>query len=101
MNVPRLERAEIDKRLAPMDGWRLAEDGDALQRLFRFASFKEAFAFMTECALVAEKLDHHPEWSNVYNRVDVRLTTHSANGITALDFKLAEAMSKAARAAKD
>lgn len=85
-----LEAPEIEARLAELDGWTL-ENGK-LHRDFRFASFVEAFGFMTRVALVAEKMDHHPEWSNVYDRVSVDLTTHDAGGITELDFRLAAAM---------
>ncbi|MBP1852284.1 4a-hydroxytetrahydrobiopterin dehydratase [Rhizobium halophytocola] len=86
----------IQKALADFPDWCLEPDGTAIARNFKFADFRVAFAFMTECALMAEKLDHHPEWSNVYARVEVRLTTHSARGVTELDFKLAAAMDKAA-----
>ncbi len=69
---------------------------DALTRQFRFADFNAAFGWMTQVALMAEKLDHHPEWFNVYNRVDVTLTTHDAGGVTELDVQLARFMSRAA-----
>jgi 4a-hydroxytetrahydrobiopterin dehydratase len=65
-------------------------DGSAIKREFKFRTFVEAFSFMTGIAIEAEKLDHHPEWSNVYNRVNIALSTHSASGITALDFELAQ-----------
>jgi 4a-hydroxytetrahydrobiopterin dehydratase len=74
----------------------LREDGAAIVRSFKFASFAEAFGFMAESALVAERLNHHPEWSNVYSRVRVCLTTHDSQGVTERDFLLAEAMQKAA-----
>jgi 4a-hydroxytetrahydrobiopterin dehydratase len=78
--------------------WRVAEgERDAICRTFRFADFTMAFAFMTRCALTAEKLDHHPEWFNVYNRVDVTLTTHDAGGVTELDMQLATFMDMAAK----
>ncbi|MCA0042296.1 4a-hydroxytetrahydrobiopterin dehydratase [Celeribacter litoreus] len=77
-------------------GWRVAEDGKAISKRFTFGNFREAFAFMTEVALCAEKMDHHPEWSNVYKTVDVVLTTHDAGGVTRKDIKLAQAMEKAA-----
>lgn len=86
---------EISKRLAGLDGWSLANG--KLHRDFVFADFVAAMGFMTQSALHAEKLDHHPEWSNVYNRVAVDLTTHDANGITELDFALAERMDALAR----
>ncbi|MDB5417263.1 MAG: pterin-4-alpha-carbinolamine dehydratase [Phenylobacterium sp.] len=89
--------AEALKRLP---GWRAAEGGrDAIQRSFRFKDFNTAFGFMTRAALMAEKLDHHPEWFNVYNRVEVTLATHDADGVTELDVTLAGFMSEAARSA--
>lgn len=89
-----LEEAEIEAKLADLEGWALV-DGK-LHRTFRFANFVEAFGFMASTALVAEKMDHHPEWSNVYATVVVDLTTHDAGGITTLDFELAEAMNATA-----
>ena len=86
----RLTEAEIDAALAGLAGW--TRVGDGIERDFRFADFVAAFAWMTRVALLAEKADHHPEWSNVYNRVHVRLTTHDAGGITAKDITLATAM---------
>lgn len=74
----------------------LAEDGKSISKTFKFGSFVEAFGFMAQSALSAEKLNHHPEWFNVYSRVDVTLNTHDAGGLTELDFKLAKAMDKAA-----
>jgi 4a-hydroxytetrahydrobiopterin dehydratase len=79
-----------------LPGWRLAEGRDAIEKTFKFKDFSEAFGFMARAALVAEKMDHHPEWANVWNRVDVTLATHSAGGLTDLDVKLAEAMDKIA-----
>jgi 4a-hydroxytetrahydrobiopterin dehydratase len=76
--------------------WTRTEGRDALHRTFTFADFNAAFGFMARAALVAEQLDHHPEWSNVWNRVDVTLSTHSAGGLTDLDVKLAETMDKIA-----
>jgi 4a-hydroxytetrahydrobiopterin dehydratase len=78
---------------ARLKGWREVAGRDAITRKFVFKDFNEAFGFMARAALVAEKLDHHPEWSNVYKTVDV---THDAGGLTALDVKLAEAMDKLA-----
>lgn len=80
--------------LKELDGWTIAADGAALTRTFTFRNFSEAFAFMTRAALAAEKLDHHPEWSNVYKTVEVRLSTHDAGGLTELDFKLAKSMDR-------
>ena len=80
--------------------WKVADgDRDAIQRTFRFSDFTAAFGFMTRMALMAEKLDHHPEWFNVYNRVDVTLTTHDAGGVTELDVTLAGLMDMAAKSA--
>jgi 4a-hydroxytetrahydrobiopterin dehydratase len=70
-------------------GWTLLEDRDAISKTFEFADFTEAFAWMTRAALWAEKWDHHPEWRNVYNRVEVTLTTHDVGGLSSLDAKLA------------
>jgi len=89
-----LETAEIEAQLANLAGWAL--EGGKLHREFRFANFVEAFGFMTSVALVAEKMDHHPEWSNVYSTVVVDLTTHDAGGITELDLTLASAMNAVA-----
>ena len=81
-----------------LTGWSVATGRDAIERTFVFKDFNAAFGFMTRVALVAEQLDHHPEWSNVYNRVNVLLSTHDASGVTALDVKLARFMDEAARA---
>ncbi len=82
--------------LARLKGWREVAGRDAIARRFVFKNFNEAFGFMARAALVAEKLDHHPEWSNVYKTVDVMLSTHDAGGLTELDIKLAEAMDELA-----
>ena len=87
-----LTHPERTAALATLKGWHIVTGRDALTKSFKFKDFSEAFAFMTRAALVAEKLDHHPEWSNVYNKVDVTLATHDAGGVTALDVQLAEAM---------
>ena len=87
---------EIREKLSELEGWELANDDKAIRRQFRFKDFSEAFGFMSRAALAAEKLDHHPDWSNVYNRVEVVLTTHDTGGLTELDFKLAAAMDKLA-----
>lgn len=75
--------------------WQLEEG--ALTKCFRFSDFREAFAFMTRVAGIADEMDHHPEWRNIYNRVDIRLSTHDAKGVTELDFKLARVMEAASR----
>ena len=80
--------------LADIDGWSLVEDGTAIEAEFSFKGFNAAFGFMTRVALAAERQNHHPEWSNVYNRVTIRWTTHSEGGVTELDVKLARACSR-------
>lgn len=97
--MPRPERLDdeaVAAALATVEGWTPGADGLSISREFRFGNFRKAFAFMTEIAMVAERMDHHPEWSNVYNRVAVTLTTHDAGGLTELDFQLAARMNKAA-----
>ena len=89
-----LGKSEIAVRLASFPGWDLTDE--RLHREFIFRNFAEAFEFMSKIAIVAEKMDHHPEWSNVYNRVEVFLTTHDAKGLTTLDFELASQMSRIA-----
>jgi len=83
---------DIESFIKKNKGWKKIKSRSALQKQFTFSDFNAAFAFMTRVAMVAEKMNHHPEWFNVYNRVDVTLSTHDADGITALDFKLAEFM---------
>jgi len=80
--------------LTELDGWSLVADGKAIEAEFRFSGFNAAFGFMSRVALAAERRNHHPEWSNVYNRVTVRWTTHSEGGVTDLDIKLAQACSR-------
>jgi 4a-hydroxytetrahydrobiopterin dehydratase len=92
----KLDEAARNGLAARLPGWRVAEGRDALQRTFKFKDFSAAFGFMARAALVAEKMDHHPDWANVWNRVDVTLSTHSAGGLTKLDVELAEAMDKIA-----
>ena len=80
----------IDAAMAAVPGWALV--GDGIERSYKFRDFTQAFAFMARTALLAEKADHHPEWSNVYNKVEIRLTTHDAGGLTERDFALARAI---------
>ncbi|HLL25562.1 MAG TPA: 4a-hydroxytetrahydrobiopterin dehydratase [Kofleriaceae bacterium] len=94
MGIAPLGFDDIAQRLRELPSWTI-ENGK-LHRTYTFASFVEAFGFMASCALVAEKRDHHPEWSNVYNRVVVDLTTHDAGGISARDFELAVEMDRIA-----
>lgn len=93
----KLSTTEIARRIQELDGWVLADDALSIGKTFKFSNFVEAFGFMTSCAIEAEKLDHHPEWSNVYRTVEVKLTTHSSKGLTELDFDLATRMNKLAR----
>jgi 4a-hydroxytetrahydrobiopterin dehydratase len=82
--------------LAQLTGWTAADGRDAIVKTFKFKDFNAAFGWMTRVALAADKLDHHPEWFNVYNRVDVQLATHDADGVTELDVTLAKFMDAAA-----
>jgi 4a-hydroxytetrahydrobiopterin dehydratase len=87
------ERTEL---LPSLDaaGWRAAEGRDAIRKIWKFRNFSEAWAFMSRAALAAEKLNHHPEWRNVYNVVDVTLTTHDAGGLTSADIRLAQTLDR-------
>lgn len=88
--VQPLAPAQRDEALATLPQWQFdAARGGTIRRQLRFADFVQAFGFMAQVALAAEKRDHHPEWSNVYNRVDILLTTHDANGLSMRDFELA------------
>ena len=89
-------RIGADAALAQLTGWSAVAGRDAISKTYRFGDFAQAFAFMTRAALAAEKLDHHPEWFNVYGRVDVTLATHDAGGVTELDVRLARIMDEAA-----
>ena len=89
----RLSDSDIHSRLKEVSRWELVEG--KLHREFRFSNFIEAFGFMAQVALLAERRDHHPEWSNVYNQVIIDLTTHDAGGLTARDFDLARAVDQA------
>src|SRR5476649_2830467 len=92
----KLTAAARKTALEKLAGWSEVSGRDAITKKFTFKDFNEAFGFMTRAALVAEKLDHHPEWFNVYKTVEVTLATHDAGGVTELDIKLAEAMNKIA-----
>ena len=96
MNRDKLTPEQLDQALTALGSdWQMAND--KLHASFKFTDFVEAFGFMARMALVAERMNHHPEWFNVYNRVDVDLTTHDSEGITELDIALARAMSAAVR----
>ena len=90
--MKKLEGDARKKALAELHGWSEAKGRDAIARKFEFKDFNQAFAFMTRAALLAEKMDHHPEWFNVYNKVEVTLSTHDAGGVTDNDVKMAQAM---------
>ena len=92
MSVPRLSQTAADSLLAELPAWTLREDGKAITRTFKFEDFNAAFGFMTRVALYADKHDHHPEWSNVYNTVKITLTTHDADGLSARDGAMARAI---------
>lgn len=96
--VERLTGEARAEALKALPDWSEVEGRDAITRSFVFKTFNQAFGFMTRVALKAEKLDHHPEWFNVYNRVDVTLATHDAGGVTERDIKLAAFIDKAAKA---
>ncbi|PIW30114.1 MAG: 4a-hydroxytetrahydrobiopterin dehydratase [Rhodobacterales bacterium CG15_BIG_FIL_POST_REV_8_21_14_020_59_13] len=84
------------KAVSELSGWAVAESRDAIRKVFQFSDFNEAFGFMSRIALKADQIDHHPEWFNVYNKVDVLLSTHDAGGVTTLDLDLARFMDKIA-----
>lgn len=95
MNTQKLDdRSKLDSLIA--NGWTMATDRDAITKSYQFKSFAQAWGWMSEIALRAEKMNHHPEWFNVYGKVDVLLTTHSCDGLSDLDIKLATAMDAAA-----
>jgi 4a-hydroxytetrahydrobiopterin dehydratase len=95
--VEKLGVAEREAALAELSGWTWDAERDAITRYFKFSDFAEAFAFMTRVAAVAEAADHHPDWSNSWNRVEIALTTHSAGGLTRRDIELARAIEALAR----
>ena len=90
--ITKLSEAERRALVEDHPGWTLEEGGAAITRSLRFTDFNEAFGFMARVALIAEKADHHPEWSNVYNRVEIRLTTHDAGGLSKRDAAMATAI---------
>jgi 4a-hydroxytetrahydrobiopterin dehydratase len=92
--VAKLKAAERKAALAELKDWQLAKGRDAIHRAFKFKDFSEAWGFMNRVALLAETQDHHPEWSNVYNRVEILLSTHDCDGLSERDLKLARAIDK-------
>ena len=92
--IEKLKGAARTKALAELKGWTKVRGRDAIEKTYRFKDFNEAFGWMTRVALAADKADHHPEWANVYNRVEVVLTTHDADGVSERDVTLAKLMDK-------
>ena len=95
--IPSFDTTEIHKYLKKVDGWDVKSNEDKIYYLikeFKFENFIEAFGFMSKVALLSEKIDHHPDWQNIYNKVKINLTTHDKGGITTNDIKLAEAIDK-------
>ena len=92
MAVSKLSEAERGELLPKLEGWAVASDRDAIERTFKFADFSEAWGFMSRVALLADKHDHHPEWFNVYNTVEIALTTHDADGLSMRDVEMAKAI---------
>ena len=90
LKAEKLNQDAIEKALGTLDGWRTSDDHIGLEKTFQFSDFNAAFGFVARVALAADKMDHHPEWSNVYNKVQMRWTTHSKGGISNLDVILAE-----------
>ena len=91
-----MSKISITDALDQLDGWAPVEDREAITKSYKFSNFAEAFGWMTRMAIVAEKMNHHPEWFNVYNRVEVVLTTHDVGGVSALDVALAQTMDTSA-----
>ncbi|HEY8949562.1 MAG TPA: 4a-hydroxytetrahydrobiopterin dehydratase [Rhizomicrobium sp.] len=92
MKVKKLEPKTRAAALKSLKGWKESKGGEAIAKNFKFKDFNEAFGFMTRVALLADKMDHHPEWFNVYNKVEVTLSTHDAGGVTQNDIDMAKAM---------
>lgn len=93
----KIATSNILKAIERLDGWAKVENRDAIQKTFKFRDFVSAFAFMTACADYAEEINHHPEWFNVYNRVEVALSTHDVDGLSNLDIKMAKKMNELAQ----
>ena len=94
----KMSETERDQAVQKLDGWAVAPDRDAIQKTFQFKSFNAAFGFMQRVALAAEKMDHHPEWFNVYNRVDITLSSHDVGGTSERDIELAGKADRFAKA---
>ena len=94
MAIAKIDEAVLTQAMKELSGWQRLSGRDALAKSIKFKNFRQAFAFMTEVALLAEKADHHPEWTNVYNRLDIVLTTHEAGGLSERDVALAREIDK-------
>lgn len=93
-SVPQLTQSEVESLLSYHPDWSIVRDGKAIQRTFQFKDFSEAWGFMSRVALIADRQDHHPEWFNVYAKVEITLTTHDADGLSQRDAKMARAIDK-------
>lgn len=96
MTAEKLSSNELHEALKNLGGWNLFEEGQSLTKTYQFDNFAQAFSFMTQVALYAEKVNHHPEWTNIYNKVQVRLFTHDCDGVSAKDIALALYMDQSA-----
>ena len=92
--MKKISKTELEKKLKRLSGWKLVNDRSAITKTFKFNNFQDAFSWMTSIAIYAEKKDHHPEWFNVYNTIEVTLSTHDAGGITSLDLDMAREMNQ-------
>ncbi|MDB2683037.1 4a-hydroxytetrahydrobiopterin dehydratase [Alphaproteobacteria bacterium] len=92
--VEKLSPEAVTTHLAKLEGWSLVDNREAIHKTFKFKDFNQAFKFMSRCAILAEEINHHPEWLNIYNKVNVTLTTHDANGVTILDIEMATKMNE-------
>lgn len=99
--LEKLTETQRDEALAGLSGWSKAPERDAITKTYKFRNFNEAFGWMSRVALMAERMDHHPEWFNVYRTVEVTLTTHDAGGVTEQDLKLARFMDRAVGAPEE
>ena len=95
--MKKLSKIEVTNKLKRLSGWKLVKGRNAITKTFRFKNFTEAFGWMTSMAFYAEKKDHHPEWFNVYNTVEVILSTHDAGGVTNLDLDMAREMNRTSK----
>ena len=95
--MKRISKVELTKKLKRLSGWKIVKNRSAIKKTFKFDNFQQAFGWMTSMAIYAEKNDHHPEWFNVYNNVDVTLSTHDSGGVTQLDINMAKQMNLVAK----